>query len=95
MTPATIVVEIRLIGSFPSEGSTSRSSTRSTCPRIPAPRRLKVPGHHGTPIYLGEESKKEAALRPQRCFWWSWGESNPRPKAFVRQIYTLSWLICF
>jgi len=27
--------------------------------------------------------------------WWSWGESNPRPKAFVRQIYTLSWLICF
>ena len=22
--------------------------------------------------------------------WWSWGESNPRPKAFVRQIYTLS-----
>jgi hypothetical protein len=26
-------------------------------------------------------------------FWWSWGESNPRPKAFVRQIYTLSWLI--
>ena len=23
-------------------------------------------------------------------FWWSWGESNPRPKAFVRQIYTLS-----
>ena len=28
-------------------------------------------------------------------FWWSWGESNPRPKAFVRQIYTLSWLIWF
>ena len=25
--------------------------------------------------------------------WWSWRESNPRPKAFVRQIYTLSWLI--
>jgi ABC-type uncharacterized transport system substrate-binding protein len=22
--------------------------------------------------------------------WWSWGESNPRPKAIVGQIYTLS-----
>jgi len=31
----------------------------------------------------------------QAGVWWSWGESNPRPKAFVRQIYTLSWLICF
>ena len=27
--------------------------------------------------------------------WWSWGESNPRPKAFAGQIYTLSWLIWF
>jgi len=24
-------------------------------------------------------------------FWWSWGESNPRPKAIARQIYMLSW----
>jgi len=23
-------------------------------------------------------------------FWWSWGESNPRPKAIAGQIYTLS-----
>jgi hypothetical protein len=22
--------------------------------------------------------------------WWSWGESNPRPKAIAGQIYTLS-----
>ncbi len=27
--------------------------------------------------------------------WWSWGESNPRPKTFAGQIYTLSWLIWF
>jgi len=27
--------------------------------------------------------------------WWSWGESNPRPQAIVRQIYMLSWLIWF
>ena len=33
--------------------------------------------------------------RQEAANWWSWGESNPRPKAFVRQIYTLSWLICF
>jgi hypothetical protein len=25
--------------------------------------------------------------------WWSWGELNPRPQAFVGQVYTLSWLI--
>jgi len=25
--------------------------------------------------------------------WWSRGESNPRPQAFVGQIYMLSWLI--
>jgi len=37
-----------------------------------------------------------STLRAARVgVWWSWGESNPRPKAFVRQIYTLSWLICF
>jgi hypothetical protein len=34
-----------------------------------------------------------AAIAAQ--LWWSWGESNPRPKAFVRQIYTLSWLVWF
>jgi len=28
-------------------------------------------------------------------FWWSWGESNPRPKAIAGQIYMLSWLIWF
>jgi len=22
--------------------------------------------------------------------WWSWGESNPRPKTIAGQIYTLS-----
>jgi len=28
-----------------------------------------------------------------RCFgWWSWRELNPRPQAFVRQIYMLSVL---
>jgi len=27
--------------------------------------------------------------------WWSWGESNPRPKAIAGQIYMLSWLIWF
>jgi hypothetical protein len=26
-------------------------------------------------------------------YWWSWGELNPRPQAFVGQVYTLSWLI--
>ena len=25
-----------------------------------------------------------------RCSWWSWGESNPRPKAIAGQIYALS-----
>jgi len=25
-----------------------------------------------------------------KLFWWSWGESNPRPKVFAGQIYTLS-----
>ncbi len=34
-------------------------------------------------------------MRPLRYFWWSWGESNPRPKAIAGQIYTLSWLIWF
>ena len=29
------------------------------------------------------------------AFWWSWGESNPRPKAIAGQIYMLSWLIWF
>ena len=28
--------------------------------------------------------------RFETVFWWSWGESNPRPKAIVGQIYTLS-----
>jgi len=27
--------------------------------------------------------------------WWSWRESNPRPKAIAGQVYTLSWLIWF
>jgi hypothetical protein len=26
----------------------------------------------------------------QTLSWWSWGESNPRPKAIAGQIYTLS-----
>jgi hypothetical protein len=30
-----------------------------------------------------------------KFYWWSWGESNPRPQAIARQIYTLSCLICF
>jgi hypothetical protein len=48
-----------------------------------------------------------AAARPElRCArrtaddcgaqkWWSRRESNPRPQAFVGQIYMLSWLIWF
>lgn len=30
---------------------------------------------------------------PRNLIWWSRRESNPRPQAFVRQIYMLSWLI--
>ena len=38
-------------------------------------------------IYLAP-SVLLSPLRNQ--FWWSWGESNPRPKAIVGQIYVLS-----
>jgi hypothetical protein len=43
-------------------------------------------------IYLGA-----SVIGGQRrtIVWWSWGESNPRPKAIAGQIYTLSWLIWF
>ena len=27
------------------------------------------------------------------CYWWSWRELNPRPQAFVGQIYMFSVLI--
>ena len=43
----------------------------------------------------GLRTLRDALERLKTIVWWSWGESNPRPKAFVRQIYTLSWLIWF
>jgi hypothetical protein len=48
----------------------------------------------------GERARRAAMARASAAaiaaqIWWSWGESNPRPKAFVRQIYTLSWLVWF
>jgi hypothetical protein len=33
--------------------------------------------------------------RHETLQWWSRRESNPRPQAFVGQIYMLSWLIWF
>jgi len=33
---------------------------------------------------------RRKASGPVRSVWWSWGESNPRPKALAGQIYTFS-----
>jgi len=42
---------------------------------------------------LFSEVAGDVEEHPRTFKWWSWGESNPRPKAFAGQIYTLSWLI--
>ena len=41
--------------------------------------------------YLGGfGTLRDVLRRLQIIIWWSWGESNPRPKAIAGQIYTLS-----
>ena len=37
--------------------------------------------------------RKKPGDYPSPCEWWSWGELNPRPQAFLAQVYMLSDLI--
>lgn len=59
--------------------------------------RMRAPAHPRKHAGVVAPGQKKDPNREQlgSMYWWSWGESNPRPQAFVRQIYTLSWLICF
>ena len=41
-------------------------------------------------LLAGSKTSRDVPERPEIIVWWSWGESNPRPKAIAGQIYTLS-----
>ena len=46
------------------------------------------------PVWRGDfRQEKGPGDFPSPCVWWSWRELNPRPQAFVRQIYMFSGLI--
>ena len=48
----------------------------------------------GVPANTRERAKKKANReRLTFVYWWSWGESNPRPQAFFAQFYMCSRLI--
>ena len=48
----------------------------------------------GVPANTRERAKKKANRdRLALGYWWSWGDSNPRPQAFFAQFYMCSRLI--
>ena len=64
------------------------------------PRKWQIPGvlARRHPQYFpsppgGNAKRKGPGDFPSPCVWWSWRELNPRPQAFVRQIYMFSGLI--
>src|SRR3569832_2598533 len=84
----------RLVGEW-RDGCGVRDRARLRMRRIECPRALRhdrTAGQHRRRCQ-GKGQSHPAAIVTER--WWSWGELNPRPQAFLSQIYMLSDLIWF